>query len=250
MKKVLCLLAVILFAGSTLSLLGQNSPDPINWVIRIKVQSGKDQAFEEAYKQHLKWHADNNDSMPWHGWQYIAGPYTGEYVIAVPGQEWKNFDRGDMGKADSANARQTVGPHILERQVWYSQTHRNLSSLQAEGASMPAMATVYRYHLKPGHRSQFVSAISRMHKALQEGGWGKPYRWNEVVEGGEGLQFYVVVPRESFADFADPEPSLLEVVEGKLGRAVTEDIRNDFWGAVNNIDSHVLVYREDLSYVP
>jgi len=89
-----------------------------------------------------------------------------------------------------------------------------------------------------------------MHEALQEGGWKDHYRWNEVVEGGEGNQFYVVVPRGSFADFADPDPSLLEVVEEKLGRAATEDLRNDFWSAVESYDSHVLVHREDLSYVP
>lgn len=250
MKRILCLLAVYLFVGATLTLMGQDATESINWVIRIKAIAGKELQFEEAYKEHLKWHAENNDSMPWFGWQYMAGPYTGQYVIAVPGQQWKNFDRGEMGKADSANARQTVAPHILERQVWYSQTLSDLSNPQPAGSPMPAMVAVYRYQIKPGLGSQFVSSISRMHKALQEAGWKEYYRWNQVVEGAEGIQFYVVVSRESFADFADPAPSLLEVVEEKLGRAATEDTRNDFWGAVKSLDSHVLVHREDLSYVP
>src|SRR5688500_7792353 len=52
---------------------------------------GHELNFENGYKQHLKWHAANNDRWDWYGWYVISGDRTGHFIDATFGHAWSDY---------------------------------------------------------------------------------------------------------------------------------------------------------------
>lgn len=59
--------------------------------------------FENGYKQHLKWHAANNDRWDWYGWYVISGDRTGHFIDATFGHPWSDFDHPVDPAGDGAD---------------------------------------------------------------------------------------------------------------------------------------------------
>lgn len=241
---------VILTSLSAAGFLLAEERGTIGQVHRVKPAMGHTLEFEKAYKGHIEWHRQQNDSWNWDCWQYVAGPYTDQYAIVTGGHHWADFARGEMGSADSKHAQENLGPHMEEHTSYFSQVHPDISSATVPGTPPPAVS-VYNYILKPGKTTHFLSSVRKMHQALQAGGWKGRYMWVEVAEGSpHNAQFYVVVMRDSWGDFEEPEKSLVQVAEEQMGRSETELAGEQFWDAVQSTVSHTLVYRSDLSYRP
>lgn len=249
MKRYFLLAALVAgFAGT--SVLFSQEAGPIGQVFRLNPIAGHTTQFEEAYKTHIDWHRQRNDDWNWDCWEYMAGPFTGQYAVVTGGHNWADFARGEMGAADRQHAIEHVMPHAEGLQVFFSKLHPELSSMSALGAP-PPVASVYTYTLKPGMTPQFLAAVKKMHGALQAANWNEQYMWVEVVEGSsEGAQFYVVVPRNNWSDFEEPPKSLLQAVEEQIGGTETGLLREQFWSTVKSVDSHVVAYRTDLSHRP
>ncbi len=64
---------------------------------------GYESNFENGYKQHLKFHAANNDQKEWYGWYVISGDRTGYFIDATFGHTWKNFDHPIDPAGDNAD---------------------------------------------------------------------------------------------------------------------------------------------------
>lgn len=238
-----------LILGLPPALFGQE-PGSIGRVFRVQPLPGHQAQFEEAYKGHVEWHREQEDEWNWDCWEYIAGPYTGQYAVVTGGHHWADFSRPEIGKADQEHARKHLSPHIESIYGYFSRIHPELSSMAALDRP-PALASLYVYTLKPGMGGQFVEAVRQIHETLQAAEWEEPYFWVEVAEGSsEGDQFYVVVPRESWGDFEEPEKTLAEVVREQLDESEANALRQRFWETVKSYESHTVAYRTDLSYRP
>src|SRR5687767_11966933 len=66
-------------------------------------KAGNELNFENGYKQHLKWHAVNNDRWDWYGWYVISGDRTGHFIDATFGHPWSDFDHSVNPAGDGAD---------------------------------------------------------------------------------------------------------------------------------------------------
>jgi hypothetical protein len=56
-----------------------------------------------------------------------------------------------------------------------------------------------------------------------------------------------VFPQESWADFEEPDPNMMQIMVAEHGQEATMQIFADFMSAVRNVNTRVLAHRPDLS---
>ncbi len=90
-----------------------------------------------------------------------------------------------------------------------------------------------------------MAAIEKIHKALTDQKWPYSYRlaW---TTGGKG-SLRVVFPMKSWADMADPSPSLYEVLGKALGQDDAGATLKQFSSTLEFTDETIVVARPDLS---
>jgi len=55
-------------------------------------KEGQQSNFENGYKQHLKWHEEKNDPLPWYGWNVISGDRPGLFIDGTFGISYEALD--------------------------------------------------------------------------------------------------------------------------------------------------------------
>jgi hypothetical protein len=69
-------------------------------------------AFEQGYRQHLRWHAAKQDALPWFAWYIIDGDRKGVFVDGTFGATQRALaERPDL-PGDAADFRATTGPYV------------------------------------------------------------------------------------------------------------------------------------------
>lgn len=230
-------------------LCAQESEGQIAHFIQVKPKAGMSQELEEAAKAHMDWHRQQNDSWEWHLWQYVTGEQLGQYLALTPGHRWEDFDaKQEFIARDQADAATRIGPFMESMSAWYSRFRPEISSWSEDDT--PSMVHVTVYHVKPGKTAQFTYAVERLHKALQQAGWPQHYMWEQVVVGGEGPVFNLVLPMQKWADLNPPEKPFDQAVEEVVGRREAESLLQSFLETIQGQRSEILRYRPDLSYIP
>lgn len=248
MKRTVCL--ILGTAVLSLPLLAQpEPPGAIAKIYTLKPKPGMEDAFEKAYKQHLQWHRDQNDTWNWDAWQYESGDRLGQYAIVTSGHQWADFDnRGEMGRADEADANQRLRPLLESVTADWSLAHYQMSRLPA-GMPQAQVVRVTEYHLHPGKDLDFAAAISKANEALTKANWGQPVLWTQALTGTTGV-FSAVEFHENWAGLQPAETSVLQALEEVLGHAETSRLAETFWSCQKSSQSYILRYRADLSYSP
>lgn len=60
-------------------------------------------AFENGYKNHLKWHKENGETWSWYGWYIISGPRQDQFVDATFNHNWDDFGHSINPAGDNAD---------------------------------------------------------------------------------------------------------------------------------------------------
>lgn len=224
-------------------------PGPVAKIYLVKVKPGMEAQFEEAYKQHVEWHRQQNDSWVWDAWQYQSGERFGQYVVVTSGHHWKDFDeRGEMEKADNADAQKRLLPLTESVTVWWSRAMPDLSRLP-QGEFEVRVARVTDYHIKPGKGFEFVELIRKAGNALAKANWGDPILWTQDLTGQGGV-FSAVEMLPNWSALAPSDKSIGEVLASQLGQETASHMRETFWNCVARTETHLVAYRPDLSYAP
>ena len=105
---------------------------------------------------------------------------------------------------------------------------------------------VTSWRLKPGARGDLMAALDKIQKAITDAKWPYPYRLAWLIGGEDRLR--VVVPMKSYAEMADPDPSVHALLAKSLGsEEAAGSTLKQFGGALEDAQYTVFAYRPDLA---
>ncbi len=205
--------------------------------------------FEEALKAHVQFRKSQNDPWTWQVYQEIVGPDVGKYYVASWNHSWADFDAYDDwagGPAAGAHFDATLGP-LLEDMASSISQDGPISRFPDDPNYEPTLINVTEFYLIPGKQQGFQDAIQKFDEAIKGAGMPFYYTSDFLVAGGSGPTFSIAGFGESWAEFADPDPSMEQVMVEAYGEEEATRIFTAFSEAVHHWDSFVVRYRPDLS---
>jgi hypothetical protein len=218
------------------------------WYFTVKPQMYMQ--FEAALKEHIAWHEKAEGKWGWNVFQIITGPRYGEYIIRSHNVNWEDFDaNAKFFEKQVMMFRLKVLP--LVDSVW-----SNIVVVDMESSHWPeeegkiTMVEVYQYYLKPTMVEQFNEAKKEMSAALKEANWGEHYAFSFTRSGGVVPSVSVVVPRENWADFAEPEVSFMDAITKVMTEEEAKELVKKYQEPIAKIKSFAVRYRPELSYKP
>lgn len=246
-NKILWLIVSILVLAFAASAGAQSGPLGQN--ILVKPKPGQEGQWEAAYKEHLKWHADMNDSWNWVTYQMLSGPDAGQYFVRTGGHEWKDFDElGDMEAKDTANYYETAGKYAESHTIWWDRTHRNLSRIP-EGGGPYKILEFTRVVVKPDMVADFLAVVGKYHAAFEKTSSPAVFATAQTETGGTISNFVFVGLHENYASLEQDPGAIPAMMEEVYGRQEAEAIGDDFQACVESMKSYIAVRRDDLTYM-
>ena len=205
--------------------------------------------MEQAIKRQMDWRREQKDDWRWLTWEYVSGE-AGRYAIATFGHAWQDYDQPkvspwvedlDQGALASLSTR----PPMI-------QYFDHVDEVSAPGADQdtPTMAEIAVFELQFGKTAQFYEAVRQFHDALRKAGSRERYEWFELLNGGEGPQFMLFLPRRNWAAFDTQTGFLSEALEKSLGKRKSEKLIAQFSNAVKSYHRSAVRLRPDLSKLP
>ncbi len=250
MRRTGVFLVVLSLLLLALPALAQDEPGNLARAFFVKPKPGMEQQFEEAYKQHIAWHRQQNDTWAWHTWQYETGDRLGQYAVWTAGHHWEDFDaHAEFSAADTADYMANVAQYVGSVTGTFSRVLPEVSRWP-EGEGVPAFINVLTFRLRYGGDREFNYAIKKVTEAINKSDWPVHYGWMAMVSGVELGTYILVFPHENWADFKEPDKPLWAMLEGVYGRVGAEKLRKAFSKTVLSGSSEILSFRADLSYTP
>jgi hypothetical protein len=215
------------------------------WVLWPK--AGETKQFEAALKEHAAWRKKAGEPFTWVMYQPIAGTDLTYYVIRSDNHTWKEFDAEDSwstkAKSDDAYEQQ-LGVHVARAEHFFEETD-TAHSHWVESKDYKYVG-VNSWRLKSGARGDLMAALDKIQKAITDEKWPYPYRLAWLIGGDDRLR--LVMPMKSYAEMADPDPSVRKLLAKSLG---SEDAAGatmkQFGSALEDYQYTVFAYRPDLS---
>ena len=239
--------AVVLLAAAAWA----QNPGEICRINFVKPKPGAAQQFEAGRKKHMQFHKTHNDAWAWNTFLIETGMNTGTYVTSTCGHEWKDFDDWEkkLGTADGADYNANVGAY--EQQAWSSFYRYRTDMSQGQGSQGPAaLSAVYIYRLHRGKMDDFVANTKKIADALRAAKWPGSAAYLELVNGGEGPTFVLILGRKGWADFAPGPKTVFQIVEEAYGKEQADALWKSRDATIAQSFTEAATYRPDLSYVP
>ena len=251
MRKFKCMFGAVSALLLASTALAQTSQVNVGRVIDQTPKPGMTKQYEDGRKRHMDWHRKAGDTWSWEIWQVTTGERAGTFISITFGHSWKDFDTWDQkyAEADSADADANMGPSIGRQveSVWMLLTD---ASRMTAGAQPSKMAEVIHFMVKPGSEEDFDYGIRKANEAANQQNWAGHYAWYALANGGESGHYVLVIPINSWADMAEPDPGFFGMLEKALGRHGSEMLAHLFDKSIKGSWSEMITYRPDLSYHP
>ena len=214
---------------------------------------GAEQQFEAGRKQHNQFHQKANDKWTWNTWVTATGKSAGSYITASCGHSWADFDTVEKNlPGDTADAAAAMGPHTAQSSNSFYVVRGDLG-LNYDPKQPPApMVEVTVFQLKPSADPRaFANSVRRIRDVLQKASYPRSSVWLQLVNGGEGPLFVLLVNRKNWADFALPGGKTpRDATEEAIGKQQSDTLFRGITDAVEEVYTETSVYRPDLSYSP
>jgi hypothetical protein len=127
-----------------------------------------------------------------------------------------------------------------------TRSNRDMERMPPNPASV-SLVNVTTFYILPGKQMEFNQNMMKVHEAIVEGDLPFYYASDYLVAGGSGPVFSIAGLGSSWADFADPDPDMEQVMIEMYGEEEAMEIFGGFSGAVHHWESIVLRVRPDLS---
>ncbi len=237
MRHFVLVIALLLLATPGTPLAQETSG---GFLFSYQPHAGERSAFEEGYRTHLDWHRANRDSLPWFGWNVLAGPRLGQFVDGAFGMRFAALDARVDPRGDAADAAETFRPHGTATARELLLLRRDLSTASPlEDVSPRPFVQVVRYAADPSTVTRLEGALKALREAARPDSL-LPYTVYEIVGGAEP-GFLLMVWRDGLGSFDDvdrnPERALRYRI-AEWGDTSTIDVTRELWR-----------YRPDLSYL-
>lgn len=256
MNKIRMFLIVMTVCAIAIPLVAQEEEKPAPMVAKnhyVTVNSGQALEFEAAYKGHLEWHANKNDTWYWHTWQIANGQNLGQYIIRTGNHTWADFDEhAEFSKEDSAHYLENVSGYVKKLSSTMVVAVPDISKWP-DDYGIPTMVDVNVFQVSSQYSQAFYNAMEKIHKAIVEKEMPFTYSWSFVANGGEGPgeTWIMVFPFKSWTEYgASWEPNFWKMVEEVYGDYETDLIRKTMNKAIVHQENFMAAYRADLSYNP
>ena len=229
----------------------QDAQGPVARYYLTTVKPGHDLKWEQAYKEHVDWHRQQNDTWAWDTYMLVTGERLGQYLTISGGHAWADFDAPSVSEQeDEANAMSKLGPHVetLGSGFWTERTE--LSRPPDDPLPSPMIQTV-KYQIKPGKNPVFVGTVQRFGEANDK--MSLPHRYYWFVEYGGGAAartFWRILARPNWASMVPLSPSSFQAMAETYGDEGLQAWIDDFAESVLTVRSKLWQHRPDLSYVP
>jgi hypothetical protein len=210
-------------------------------------KAGQEKEFEAAVKEYVAWLKKEGDPFTWAAYQPIAGTDLTYYVFRSDEHQWKDFDAEEAWQVkvkDEEAYNRLLAPHVAKAAHFFEET-------DVEHSHMVGKASDYKYfqvtthNVKSGASADARAAIAKIHKALEDQKWPYPYRIAWLTGGKDSLR--LIIPMKSYADMADPTPSVREALTKALGADDAAATLKQFSASLDFVDDTVSVIRPDLS---
>lgn len=215
------------------------------WVIWPK--AGDEKNFEAAAKEYVAWLKKAGDPFSWTSYQPIVGADLTFYVFRSDDHQWKDFDAEENWRTkanDDAAYEKILAPHVMKVAHFFEETDAEHSHAVGNSSDYKYFQVITR-NLKGGAHADAMAAIAKIHKALQDQKWPYAYRLAWLVGGKDSLR--LSIPLKSFADMADPTPSVREVLTKALGADDAAATMKQYSSSFEMVDDTVFVASPDLS---
>lgn len=208
-------------------------------------------AFEAALAEHVAHRIEQGDPWGWTVMQVVSGEDLGDFIYRSGSHEWADFDAYDEGFGGEAGQhyQETVAQHVADTRQWVTATDTANSRLPAEWDAIHLIG-VTTYHLEPGMQQQFDEVIGTIHGAIVDADWPAHYSWVYMVTGTGGPQRTLAVFHENWADFEQPEPPFMQMLQQQLGEDEAKNVMERLGETYRYIENMVVRIRPDLSVPP
>jgi hypothetical protein len=215
------------------------------WVIWTK--DGQTRQFEQAIKDYAAWRKSAGEAFSWQIYQPVAGSDMTHYVIRSGEHHWKDMDTNEawsMQQQAGSRFDEKVGPYVKRYEHYFTEADSKHSHWI--DSKDYRYFGVSHYQFKPGTRTTVQDVMDKVQKAVVDEKWPYPYEIESVIGGRGGTN--IVEPMKSYADMADPDPSLAAILAKSLGskQAATAAMTR-FGTSIEDYRFTLYVYRPDLS---
>lgn len=225
----------------------------VNEIIRVDVATEHEDDFEAGVKQYLSDLQDLGADWTWFAWKNVTGKHTGSYWFGTFGHSWADFDEQQLSDPGAAQEsfQQNVAPYVQQDHVGFWRTVSGLSRLDAgaEEGLPPMLSTVSFYHVKFGKEDAFTNAIQQVKRYADEAESTEYWELYRLQFGGGGIWAFST-GAGSWADLAEPDPNLGEIIEEATSEYEARGLWKQFTGSVESMHTEILRFREDLSMIP
>ena len=220
------------------------------WMFTPKPGSGA--GFQEAFRSHMEFRQAQGDTWTWTMWEVVIGDNVGDFMVVSGDHAWADFDtyqNSEFAEIAEPHWAATVGPLVEEMSSVIFQGDTTFSKLPTDPTYAPTMINFITFHIIPGKLMEFNQALAQMHQALVGADLPVYYMGSTSVIGGEGDVYSVAILGESWADFADPDPNMMQVMATTYGEEEAMAIFTSFGESYHLSESVMLRFREDLSLI-
>lgn len=213
---------------------------------------GQGPAFEAAFAAHMEFRKSQGDPWDWQIYQVVVGEDVGSYYAASWNHEWADFDAYEAfegGAAMSTHFQATVTPTLKSMTSAITDGAQGISKLPESPDYEVNLINVTDFYLLPGKQGAFNEALRKFDEAIKGAGLPFYYTSDALVSGGSGPVISIAGLGSNWADFAETDPNMEQVMLDTYGEEEAMEIFTSFSDAVHHWESFVVRYRADLSNV-
>jgi hypothetical protein len=230
--------------------LAQKQPD----VCQVSVwtaKAGSEAAWAEGRKKHMEFHKAQKDAFGWFTWEVLNGDRAGSFLTGTFDHYWKDYDGRDAFDAlDGADIARTTGPLTASSTTGFW-IHMSGASRTKPGATVPSKySQLTHYYVNLADVPRFEDALETAKAELDKISWPTYSSWYRLASGGDGPHYVLATGRDSYADFAPPEKTLIQALSESMGPRKADELMSTVRESTAKLYTEVLQYRPDLSYVP
>lgn len=239
MRRLATVIAILTFMPMS----GQAQETTGGFLFSYSPHPEEREAFEAGYRRHLDWHRTRADSLPWFGWDVLAGPRLGMFIDGTFGMQFAALDERVDPRGDAADAATTFQPHAEPSGRELVLLRRDLSTATPlEDGAPSRFVQVVRFRVSPAEIGRAAHAFNRL-RGKAEALALLPYTVYEVLAGASP-GFLLMVWRDGLGTFdatdRNPEAALREYfAEAETGvpTPIDADVASEVW-----------MFRPDLTY--
>ena len=212
-------------------------------------KQGAGAGFEAALKAHTEFRKAQGDPWTWQVYQEVVGPNVGKYYVASWNHTWSDLDTYDAwagGALAEAHFLATVAP-MLESYTNSISRDGDISRFPDDPDYEPTLINVTVFYLIPGKQQAFTEAIQKFDEAIKGADLPFYYSSDYMVTGNSGPAYSLAGLGTSWADFAEGDPSMEQVMMETYGEEEMMRIFTSFGESIHHWDSFIVRYRPDLS---